>query len=128
MKKGLLTVLLLSIFIKCLFSLTLIIIEKETVEIAGWVEEYHSLKKEYPKTIEDVLQKDFSCFGYNLSNYYDGLLKRGYRIFIENKTLVVLDSKNLDKCVYDFEKKIFLSYEGENLIDTFTIPYFTNLR
>lgn len=128
MRKRFFAVLLLSIFIRGVFSLTLVVISKETVEIAAWVEEYYSLEKEYPKTMDDVLQRDFNCFEYNLSHYYNNLLKRGYKIFIEDKTLVVLNYKNLDKCVYDFEKKIFLAYEGEKLIDTFEIPYFSNLR
>lgn len=128
MKKKLFAILILIFLAGDVFTLKLVLITNETAEIASWIEKYYLEENKYPEKIEEVLQKNYDCFGYNLYQYYTCLLEMNYNIFIENKNIVVINSKKSEKCVYDFEKKDFLYYEGQDLINTFSIPYFTNFK
>lgn len=107
-----------------LFSMTLEFITKEAEEVASWIEKYYLVENKYPEKIEDVLEKDFDCFGYKLSYYYSGLLRKGYDISIDNNNLIIFDKKTQKKCIYDFETKFFIYFEDEKFIRKYTTSYF----
>ncbi|HBB13363.1 MAG TPA: hypothetical protein DCZ76_03700 [Treponema sp.] len=119
MKKSILVFTLLFTFYIGLYALKIIDITQHISKMATWVEEYYLLEKKYPETLEDILQKDFNAFDYDLDTYYKSLRKEGYKAFVSDKKLILIDRHGLERCEYDFEEKNFLLYKGSILIDIF---------
>ena len=68
----------------------------------SWIEEYHEIMGKYPEDFEDIFKIKLKRFDYDIVKVYKDLLQEGYKISINNNSLIIVDSYNDRKCIYDF--------------------------